>query len=126
MTSRPCPTPRCPRLQPCTDHPRIPFANAQRTGVHLYQTSRWKRERKAFLAEHPHCNARAAAIGAYLPVGTAVPYATHCDAPSTVVDHVIPHRGDEELFWRQDNWSALCRPHHQAKTGRETRERAKA
>jgi 5-methylcytosine-specific restriction enzyme A len=28
--------------------------------------------------------------------------------PSTVVDHVIPHKGDYELFWDQTNWQGLC------------------
>ena len=29
-----------------------------------------------------------------------------------VVDHVIPHKGDETLFWDQTNWQGLCKPHH--------------
>lgn len=30
----------------------------------------------------------------------------------TVVDHIIPHRGDQTLFWDRDNWQTLCDPHH--------------
>lgn len=26
-----------------------------------------------------------------------------------IVDHITPHRGDESLFWCQDNWQTLCR-----------------
>lgn len=27
---------------------------------------------------------------------------------ATVVDHIIPHRGDLKLFWRRSNWQSLC------------------
>jgi 5-methylcytosine-specific restriction protein A len=38
--------------------------------------------------------------------------------PATVVDHIIPHRGDPVLFWdRKGNWQGLCAPHHNKKTG---------
>lgn len=35
---------------------------------------------------------------------------------ATVVDHVIPHKDDEELFWNEGNWAALCKTHHDVKT----------
>jgi len=38
---------------------------------------------------------------------------------ATVVDHIKPHRGDRELFWDQSNWQALCKAHHDKKTGLE-------
>jgi 5-methylcytosine-specific restriction enzyme A len=46
---------------------------------------RWRKARAEFLAEHPLC--------------------AHCLAegrltPATVVDHVVPHRGDQRLFWK--------------------------
>jgi 5-methylcytosine-specific restriction endonuclease McrA len=31
---------------------------------------------------------------------------------ATVVDHIIPHRGDQALFWDVSNWQSLCKPHH--------------
>jgi 5-methylcytosine-specific restriction protein A len=67
---------------------------------------RWRRARAAYLARHPLC----------------VP----CEAagrlePATVVDHVVPHRGDEILFWDERNWQALCKPCHDAKTTRQGR-----
>ncbi|MGL4573939.1 MAG: HNH endonuclease [Burkholderiaceae bacterium] len=31
---------------------------------------------------------------------------------SSVVDHIVPHRGDLLLFWRRSNWQALCKPCH--------------
>lgn len=31
---------------------------------------------------------------------------------ATVVDHIIPHQGNERLFWDRSNWQSLCKPHH--------------
>ncbi|MEK4492972.1 HNH endonuclease [Paenibacillus sp. FSL L8-0493] len=38
---------------------------------------------------------------------------------ATVVDHIVPHKGDKELFWQRDNWQALCKACHDTKTVRE-------
>lgn len=128
---RPCPhTPHCPKLQPCPDHPRIPYANARRS-TNLYGTARWRRESRAFLAANPTCEQRIEvlvvdkALSSEEVAETWQRYqeAGSCGAPATVVDHRIPHRGNEVKFWQQGNWAALCKPHHQAKTGREVRYR---
>jgi len=37
--------------------------------------------------------------------------------PATVVDHIVPHRGDERLFWDEVNWQSLCGKCHNKKTG---------
>lgn len=43
---------------------------------------------------------------------------------ATVVDHVVPHQGDQTLFWDVSNWQPLCATHHSSdkqafeKTGR--------
>lgn len=42
------------------------------------------------------------------------------DMEATVVDHIIPHRGNMELFWRRENWQPLCEKHHNVKTAKET------
>jgi len=34
------------------------------------------------------------------------------------VDHITAHRGDEELFWDVTNHQAMCKYHHDRKTGR--------
>jgi 5-methylcytosine-specific restriction protein A len=68
--------------------------------------ARWRRARAAYLARHPLCAACQAE-------GRVV--------PATVVDHVVPHRGDAALFRDQANWAALCKPCHDAKTAREGR-----
>lgn len=31
---------------------------------------------------------------------------------ATVVDHIVPHRGNETLFWDRRNWQSLCLTHH--------------
>ena len=96
-----CGNARCFNLKPCAAHPSVPFATARRSS-NLYGTERWKRERLAFLKQHPLCT---------------------CGARATVVDHHVRHFGNETAFWDQSNWRALCWPCHQCKTGRETRER---
>jgi len=35
---------------------------------------------------------------------------------ATVVDHIIPHRRNKELFWDKTNWQALCKRCHDQKT----------
>ena len=63
----------------------------------LYDKRRWRRERRAYLARNPLC-VMCEAVGK--------------TSLATTVDHVVPHRGDETLFWNQDNWQALCKRHH--------------
>lgn len=66
---------------------------------------RWQRARKLFLLQPEH--------------GFCVDCkAEGHDSFATVVDHVIPHRGDERLFWDQRNWEPRCERHHNMKTGR--------
>ncbi|MGD9879010.1 MAG: HNH endonuclease [Hyphomicrobiaceae bacterium] len=60
---------------------------------------RWKAARLAFLGEHPLC---------------AYCLARDRTTLATVVDHIVPHRGDPELFWRQNNWQPLCLICHDA------------
>jgi 5-methylcytosine-specific restriction enzyme A len=67
---------------------------------------RWRRARAAYLARHPLC-VRCQADGRI--------------EPSTTVDHIVPHRGDQKLFWDEANWAALCKRCHDAKTAREGR-----
>lgn len=64
--------------------------------------ARWRRERERFLRSNPLC--------------------VHCRSegrlvPATVVDHIVPHRGDEKLFWDRENWQSLCKRCHDQKTG---------
>ena len=66
--------------------------------------ARWRRARAVFLAAHPLC---------------ALCQRDGCVMPATVVDHVIPHQGNQALFWDESNWQALCKRCHDAKTARE-------
>ena len=54
---------------------------------------RWRRARAAYLAHHPLC-AACQALGRVVP--------------ATVVDHVVPHRGDPVLFWNRANGKAYA------------------
>ena len=66
--------------------------------------SAWRKARKAFLQAHPLC-AECMKEGRYVQ--------------ATDVDHIVPHRGDMELFWDRSNWQALCHRCHSKKTRRE-------
>ncbi|MCP4539869.1 MAG: HNH endonuclease [Chloroflexi bacterium] len=46
-------------------------------------------------------------------------YRQHIVQAATVVDHIVPHKGDKELFWDMSNWQGLCAPCHNRKTGKE-------
>lgn len=38
--------------------------------------------------------------------------------PSAEVDHIVPHRGDYDLFFDRENLQGLCKTHHSRKTQR--------
>lgn len=43
---------------------------------------------------------------------------------ASVVDHIVPHNGDQTLFWDRSNWQSLCKPcHDQVKQREEARTR---
>jgi 5-methylcytosine-specific restriction protein A len=101
---RVCAEPRCPTLTSsryCDQHRRA--LKVEHTRFHSgggFYGRPWRRARAAFLAEHPFC--------------------AQCPALATEVDHIIPHRGDRDLFWDQANWQALCDRCHGQKTAAET------
>jgi predicted kinase len=50
-----------------------------------------------------------------------------CGQPASVVDHIIPHRGDQAKFWDSANWQSLCtRCHSSRKQAMEPRASAAA
>ncbi|WP_342419849.1 HNH endonuclease [Paenibacillus sp. FSL H8-0168] len=65
---------------------------------------KWRKTRIGFLRKHPLC-VRCLAVDKL--------------TPATVVDHIIPHKGNKELFWQRDNWQALCKACHDVKTATE-------
>ena len=60
-------------------------------------TERWRSESKAFLKQHPFC------IGCR---------ALGREVRAVLVDHVIPHKGVQRVFWDRSMWQASCRWHH--------------
>lgn len=63
--------------------------------------SRWRKARRIYLAKNPLC---------------VKCMETEKLTPAAVVDHIIPHKGNPELFWDTDNWQSLCTLHHNIKT----------
>jgi 5-methylcytosine-specific restriction enzyme A len=63
--------------------------------------TKWRAARNQFLAIHPLCVEcrRQGRVRA-----------------ATVVDHIVPHKGDMSLFWDIDNWEAICKKCHDSKT----------
>lgn len=66
----------------------------------------WQKARAGYLAKHPLC---------VMCQAETPPRVT----PATVVDHIVPHRGDKTLFWDSDNWQSLCATHHSRDKQRE-------
>ena len=99
--SKPCKYPGCPDLTDnnfCDKHKNFdPRRSAKERGY----DSKWRVSRKRFLKANPLCVK-------CLKVDRLV--------DATVVDHIIPHRGDKELFWDESNWQALCKSCHDRKT----------
>lgn len=62
-----------------------------------YRRSHWRRLRLLILNRDPVCR--------------------YCGVkPSTVVDHIKPHRGDYQLFSDPENLAGCCAPCHDSKT----------
>lgn len=65
-----------------------------------HKTARWQRRRARQLAKHPLCQC------------------PHCRegkgrfSKATVVDHIIPHRGDPKLFWDENNLQSMAADCH--------------
>ena len=106
MPDTPCKHPGCPRLVPrgqmyCKKHAPM-HTHDRETASERGYGEKWQRARRIFLASHPLC--------------------VRClkekkITKATVVDHIIPHRGDQRLFWDETNWQPLCKDCHDKKTG---------
>lgn len=74
-----------------------------------YATARWRKlrlkifARDMFTCQWPQCGL------------------TTADTSQLVADHRKPHRGDELLFWDENNLQTLCKPHHDGVKQREER-----
>lgn len=104
----PCRHPGCPELVPsgtlyCEVHKPMHPETVRSAGSRGYGKA-WQKARREYLNAHPLC-VECMKEGVY--------------HKATVVDHIVPHRGDEKLFWDRTNWQALCKRHHDIKTGNE-------
>ena len=90
---------------PQTVKRHVPATEQRETTAQRGYNSRWQKARLTFLASHPLC--------------------AECErqgkvTAATVVDHVIPHKGDQRLFWdSENNWQSLCVTCHSRKTATE-------
>lgn len=115
--ARPCRHPGCRHLASsgnyCTAHRREHHRqyDAERgSAAARGYNSRWRKARETYLRRCPLC--------------------VHCTeqartTPATVVDHIVPHKGDSMLFWDTANWQALCKPCHDRWKQRAEREQAR-
>lgn len=66
----------------------------------------WRKARAEYLMWHPYCRECAK---------------SGVTQQATVVDHVVPHRGDKRLLWHRANWQPLCAPCHNSVKQRQER-----
>lgn len=105
-----------PRIQ--TLAPRVAVLQTQRTqtmAADSWRTStmssadrgyghKWRVEREKHLRLNPLC---------------VMCKAQDVVTQATVVDHRVPHRSDQRLFWDRSNWQSLCATHHSRDKQRE-------
>lgn len=71
-----------------------------RSSAKLGYGYRWQQARAIYLRQNPFCRMCAS---------------ENRMVAATVVDHIVPHKGDPILFWDQyNNWQPLCATHHSA------------
>ena len=76
------------------------------TATQRLYSSAWRKARAGFLSRHPLCECvDCKNLGRVLP--------------ASVVDHIVPHRGDRALFWDRSNWQPMNERCHNRKTARE-------
>lgn len=103
---KPCKQAGCPELTDksyCYKHSSLVTENRANPSKRGYDI-RWRKARIRFLKDNPLC--------VYCLKENRV-------VEATVVDHIVPHRGDNVLFWDKSNWQPLCKRCHDKKTGRE-------
>jgi len=84
----------------CAEHARVQERSRYNAETRKrYSTEAWKTLRAIVLGQQPVC--------------------VECQrAPSTTVDHIVPHRGEYALFWDITNLAGMCRECHSRKTQR--------
>lgn len=110
-SNTPCKHPGCAALVPygqmyCEEHRPLHTKDRKQAFSRGYN-SKWQKARKKYLQTHPFC---------------VRCYEEGHLTEATVVDHIVPHRGDRDLFWDVSNWQSLCEHHHNVKTMTEDRD----
>uniref|UniRef100_A0AAU8BVA2 HNH endonuclease n=1 Tax=Xanthomonas phage MK21 TaxID=3148942 RepID=A0AAU8BVA2_9CAUD len=82
------------------------WRSAKTTAASRGYDARWREYRQRYLMQHPLC--------------------VYCEregrtTAATVVDHILPHKGDMALFWKLDNHQSLCAWHHNSTKALEER-----
>jgi 5-methylcytosine-specific restriction enzyme A len=103
---KPCKSIGCPELVTsgyCDNHKKSKYDYDKRRGTANERgyTYRWQKYRESFLKRNPVC---------------VICELEGIIEPATVVDHIIPHRGDHKLFWDAVNHQSLCKECHDRKT----------
>lgn len=80
------------------------FVNARRTNYELYRTKRWRDLKRQQLTATPYCT---------------ICGAKRSDGAQLQVHHVIPPRGDEDIFYDSGNLQVICLTCHRKITGSE-------
>lgn len=100
------------RLRRVVASPTVQADTAPRRAVSWYKTARWQKLRRVILKRDGYvCQATGVLLVGKYPADN-----------SPVVDHKIPHRGDEVMFWDESNlWSVAKSWHDKVKQGMEKR-----
>jgi len=92
----------CSKHQP---EKRVPFKNAVRHNEGLYNTTKWRKLRNITLTEQPLCS---------------ICGISNKEA-SLQVHHIVAPRGNEELFFDENNLTSVCSTCHRKITAKEIR-----
>jgi HNH endonuclease len=68
----------------------------------VYYNAQWRSARIRFLTKHTLC--------------VKCKEQDNQLVAATEIDHIIPHKGDYDLFWDTTNWQPLCHQCHSTKT----------
>ena len=86
------------------DHKRRIYDKNRPSYYAWYDSARWKLIRERVLYAFPFCVECAKDGRASM---------------STIVDHIVPHKGDVHIFWDLENLQGLCAHCHSVKTSKE-------
>ena len=96
---RPCRHLNCPNVVEgsgyCDEH-RGAYDRRRGSPTARGYNHKWQKARLRFLSHNPIC--------------------VRCGRAAEVVDHIRPHKGNQQLFWDTSNWQPLCKQCHDRKT----------